>query len=106
MTVHELIAHLQTFPGDTRVVVDGYEGGYDDPHAFAAFAVLDANKTASCYGCHDVGDFYIVASARREDVYAQKEVAQTTVVVVVSRNKRASEEFATVEEAMALLRGP
>ena len=30
MTVSELIAVLQTHPGDLRVVVNGYEEGYDD----------------------------------------------------------------------------
>ena len=30
MTIEELIRILQTYPQDTRVVVDGYEGGYDD----------------------------------------------------------------------------
>ena len=30
MTVHELVAYLQRFPGGLRVVVNGYEEGYDD----------------------------------------------------------------------------
>lgn len=30
MTVAELIAKLQEMPQDARVVVDGYEGGYED----------------------------------------------------------------------------
>lgn len=30
MTVEELIRLLATFPGDMRVVVNGYEEGYDD----------------------------------------------------------------------------
>ena len=30
MTVEELIAILQEHPSDLRVVVDGYEDGYDD----------------------------------------------------------------------------
>ena len=30
MTIGELIRILQTYPQDTRVVVDGYEGGFDD----------------------------------------------------------------------------
>jgi hypothetical protein len=30
MTVSELIAALQSYPPDTRVVVLGYESGYDD----------------------------------------------------------------------------
>lgn len=31
MTVGELIRHLSGFPKDMLVVVDGYEGGFDDP---------------------------------------------------------------------------
>ncbi|NBD34375.1 MAG: hypothetical protein GVY30_00065 [Chloroflexi bacterium] len=30
ITVKELIAQLLEFDGETPVVVDGYEGGYDD----------------------------------------------------------------------------
>jgi hypothetical protein len=30
MTVNELIAELQKYPRETRVVVSGYEDGYDD----------------------------------------------------------------------------
>ncbi|MDE2687814.1 MAG: hypothetical protein OXI16_10020 [Chloroflexota bacterium] len=30
MTVHELIALLETYPDDLRVVVNGYEDGFDD----------------------------------------------------------------------------
>ena len=30
MTTHELIAELQKLPPETRVVVSGYEDGYDD----------------------------------------------------------------------------
>lgn len=31
MTVRELVECLQRFPGGLRVVVNGYEEGYDDP---------------------------------------------------------------------------
>ena len=30
MTVKELIQMLESYPNDLRVVVNGYEGGYDD----------------------------------------------------------------------------
>lgn len=30
MTAQELIQHLQTLPPNTKVVVRGYEGGYND----------------------------------------------------------------------------
>lgn len=32
MTVQQLIEHLKSFPPDQLVVVDGYEGGYNEPH--------------------------------------------------------------------------
>ncbi len=31
LTVGQLIAHLQAFPAETPVLVDGYEGGFDYP---------------------------------------------------------------------------
>ncbi len=38
MTIGELIALLESYPSDMRVVVNGYEGGYDDlsPQQIAA----------------------------------------------------------------------
>ena len=30
MTVNELIEQLKNYPGDMRVLVPGYEGGYND----------------------------------------------------------------------------
>lgn len=30
MTIQELLQHLAHYPPDTRVVVSGYEGGYND----------------------------------------------------------------------------
>ena len=30
MTINELVQLLETYPPETRVVVDGYEDGYDD----------------------------------------------------------------------------
>ena len=30
MTVKELVEHLEKYPDDLRVVVNGYEDGYDD----------------------------------------------------------------------------
>lgn len=47
MTIEELIRILQTYPQDTRVVVDGYEEGFDDlePHLICTREIrLDAGK--------------------------------------------------------------
>lgn len=30
MTIRDLLSHLAQYPPDTRVVVGGYEGGYND----------------------------------------------------------------------------
>ena len=30
MTAHQVIDHLSQYPPDTTVMVDGYEGGYED----------------------------------------------------------------------------
>jgi len=38
MTVAELIAELQQYPPDCRVLVDGYEGGLADPRLRRAMA--------------------------------------------------------------------
>ncbi len=52
VTVAELIAHLQQAPPDTRVIVDGYEGGYDDLHACWATVSLGADAGAAYIGQH------------------------------------------------------
>jgi hypothetical protein len=43
MTVAELIEHLKQFDPNMRVVVDGYEGGFDDPKISETDAIIDAN---------------------------------------------------------------
>ena len=47
MTIAELIRILQTHPPDMRVVVDGYEEGYDD---------LDEGLVAACEIRLDAGE--------------------------------------------------
>jgi hypothetical protein len=61
MTVAELIKALSQFDPDLKVVVDGYEGGFDDPRISETDAVLDANwdgqrKKKQWDGRHDWGD--------------------------------------------------
>lgn len=52
MTVKELIEELKKYPPETRVVVDGYEGGYDDVASLKnASLVLDA-YVVDWYGPH------------------------------------------------------
>lgn len=51
MTTSELIQILSQYPPDTRVMVDGYEGGADDiADVRAAYINPDANMAACTYG--------------------------------------------------------
>lgn len=45
MTVRELIEQLSKFEPDMKVVVDGYEEGYDDPVVCTAEILIDSNIT-------------------------------------------------------------
>ena len=56
MTVQELIAILQTHPGDMRVIVDGYEGGFSDPtkpHIINISLDVEEHKDCWFYGPHN-----------------------------------------------------
>ena len=53
MTVREFIAYLQTLDQDRRIVVSGYEGGYNDVEkTYDVFLKLDHN-TEWYYGKHE-----------------------------------------------------
>lgn len=54
MTVSELIEHLKKWPADARVVVAGYEDGYDDAVEPASMKLaFDANASGpDYYGLH------------------------------------------------------
>ena len=53
MKVKELIEKLKEFDPDTRIVVDGYEGGVDDLLELENIKIkLDVNK-AWYYGSHE-----------------------------------------------------
>jgi hypothetical protein len=58
MTASELIEALQKMPGDTRVVVNGYEGGVDDVDEVRAVkVVLNAYEPQKLYyGSHAIED--------------------------------------------------
>lgn len=54
MIVRELIAILKQYPESTRVVVDGYEGGYCDVHVVKRIPIeLNVNPTHSYCGPHE-----------------------------------------------------
>ncbi len=61
MTVKELIEKLQELDPETRVMTNGYEGGYCDASVSEVCEIaLNVNK-AWCYGPHDdPNDRYIV----------------------------------------------
>ncbi len=64
-TVGELIAALRRFPPETRVLVDGYESGYDDPVAPTLIAAaLDDYESSVCGAYVDGADFSAVLIAR------------------------------------------
>jgi hypothetical protein len=61
MTIKELVAMLKDFPPDMPVIVNGYEGGYNDvSDVVSKKIVLDYNSPETWYyGSHeDVDDDY------------------------------------------------
>jgi len=59
MTVNELIEQLKNYPGDTRVLTLGYEGGYNDiqlDHDDVVFNVKRGDG-AWYYGPHESARF-------------------------------------------------
>ena len=53
MTVKELIEKLQEFNPSARVIVDGYEGGYNDFHQLTEIKIIvKANSSKWYYGKH------------------------------------------------------
>lgn len=58
MTVDELIEMLKNYPGDTRVLTLGYEGGFDDIRLDTEEVVFNANsKDTWYYGRHECARF-------------------------------------------------
>jgi hypothetical protein len=59
MTVSELIEQLKNYPGDTRVLTLGYEGGFNDVVMDIDDIVLNArdDKCPWYYGPHESPNF-------------------------------------------------
>lgn len=74
MTVGGLIEKLKAMPQDMRVVVDGYEGDYDEPAVGETWVHLDipGGEYGGCY----------------KDAYYDKSGA--TLVIVIARSDWAS----------------
>lgn len=53
MNVAQLIEKLKNYPQDLRVVVHGYEGGYDDVDTFENLKIVLDYNTAWYYGKHE-----------------------------------------------------
>jgi hypothetical protein len=52
-TVGKLIERLKLFPGETRVMVRGYESGYDDPEDLKLIIVKPDPYDSSVYGNYE-----------------------------------------------------
>ncbi len=59
MTVKELIQILESYPNDLRVVMSGYEGGFDDvaPERISVVKIQLNVGTESWEGQHEEPDF-------------------------------------------------
>ncbi len=53
MNVNQLIKRLQMYPPDLRVVVRGYEGGYDDVNNFEQLKIVLDYHSEWYYGKHE-----------------------------------------------------
>jgi hypothetical protein len=60
MNVGQLIEQLKNYPQDLRVVVSGYEGGYNDVDTFENIKIVLDYHEARYYGKHeDVESLYV-----------------------------------------------
>jgi hypothetical protein len=57
MNVDQLIKRLQMYPQDLRVVIRGYEGGYDDINNFEQLKIVLDYNDEWYYGKHDDASF-------------------------------------------------
>jgi hypothetical protein len=53
MNVNQLIKRLQMYPPDLRVVVRGYEGGYNDVDTFENIKIVLNYHEEKYYGKHE-----------------------------------------------------
>ena len=60
MTVQELIDKLQEYPKDLRVMIEGYEGGYEDLETLATskIALNVHDEDDQIYGNHEDCDHF------------------------------------------------
>lgn len=53
MNIEELIAHLKNYPPHMRVIVKGYEGGYNDIMSLMEKHIALNVHSEDYYGAHD-----------------------------------------------------
>jgi hypothetical protein len=58
LTVGELVDFLLTFPRDMRILVSGYETGYDDPRPPRVIEVEESGYVTGYNGRYDVTPTY------------------------------------------------
>lgn len=56
MTVSQIIEQLKNYPPDLRVVVSGYEGGYNDVDIVQKISIVTDLHTEWYYGKHETAD--------------------------------------------------
>lgn len=57
MTIAELILALSAYPPETKVVIDGYEGGYHDAGPLKEIELVRDYHHQSYYGPHETSDY-------------------------------------------------
>ena len=56
MTIKELIEKLQSFQEDTKIVVAGYEGGFNDVSTIHEIKIKEDVNKEWFYGAHEESD--------------------------------------------------
>ena len=70
MTAHELIAELQKLPPETRVVVSGYEEGFDDISRLSPISITPKPNTKAWEGrlqANEPGEAAVLIFGRGRD---------------------------------------
>lgn len=68
MTTEELIEQLKKFPGK-RVIIDGYEAGYDDVGRIVLKEIaIDEHLEIGCFGPHGDADYSLSENPRETAV--------------------------------------
>ena len=80
MTVQELIEKLQTYDPTTRVMVEGYEGGYSDVTALLVDDVALNYYTEWYYGKHETVSVLVDLKHIKEDDKPEYEIIKALIL--------------------------